>query len=59
MKSIDALALADPGDQKEVGRAEKIILETAPPYLRVRMNLKPPYLKVIAVVLFVNGLRHF
>ena len=28
--SIDALALADPGDQKEVRRAEKIILETAP-----------------------------
>ena len=30
MKSIDALAVADPGDQKEVRRAEKIILETAP-----------------------------
>ena len=28
--SIDALAMADPGDQKEVRRAEKIILETAP-----------------------------
>ena len=28
--SIDASALADPGDQKEVRRAEKIILKTAP-----------------------------
>ena len=28
--SIYVLALADPGDQKEVRRAEKIILETAP-----------------------------
>ena len=33
-------------DQTEAQRAEKIFLETPPPYLRVWMTAPPPYLKV-------------